>query len=169
MKKIGIGILALFVIFLGLLLLSSQDWHLKRNKLNKLPKGTLTLQKGAIYIDQAGLSWELQPHSKNIFHQPDITPVPSPPIPVPYPNVGPVLNYDPDFPNLKFLSLNEKGGSFEAIMQPDGSYLITGSKQGTYNYSNPSGFRGYTKHAFLDVLPHFFNSNYDDSLNQLPE
>jgi hypothetical protein len=169
MKKLGIVLFVCLLIITGLMILSNGDWHLKRNKLNKLPKGILALKKGTIYTDQDGLNWELQAHSKNIFHQPDITPVPAPPIPVPYPDVEPALKYDPDFPNLKFLSLDGKGGSYECILQPDGLFLIIGKKQGTYNYSNPSGVWGYTKHAFLDVLPHFFNSNYDDSLNQLPE
>lgn len=169
MKKIGFAVLLIITIVIGLMVVSCGEWHLKRNKRNKLPKGTLTLQNGAIYMDEAGLSWELQPHSKNIFHQPENTPVPAPPISVPYPNVDPALNYDADYPNLKFLSLDGKGGSYECILQPDGSYLITGKKQGTYNYSNPSGLWGYIKHGLLDVLPHFFNSNYDDSLNELPE
>lgn len=124
--------------------------------------------EGNFYKDEAGLIWELQPNSKNIFHQPDQTPVPAPPIPVPYPNILPALNYNPDYPNLKFLSLDGKGGSFEGILQPDGTYLIKGKKQGTFNYANPLGFWGYFKHAVLDVIPHLFNSNYDESLNKVP-
>ena len=72
----------------------------------------------------------------------------------------------PNYPNLKFLSPDGDGGSYEAILQPDGTCLITGKKQGTYNYSDPTGFMGYFKHIFMDVIPHFFTSDYDDSLNK---
>ena len=147
-------------------LLSHGDWHLKRNKRNKLPRGKLTQIEGSAYLDEAKMKWILQPNSKNIFHQPDITPEPAPPIPIPYPNVGPRLTYDPDYPNLKLLSSDGEGGSYEAILQSDGNYLITGKKQGTYNYSDPSGFMGYLMHGLLDVIPHFFTSDYDDSLNK---
>ncbi len=148
-------------------LLSQGDWYLKRNMQNILPKGKLTQLEGSFYLDEEGVKWILQPHRKNIFHQPDVTPVPAPPIPIPYPNVLPPLSYDPDFPNLKFLSPDGHGGSFEGILQPDGSFLIDGKKQGTYNYSDPTGFMGYVKHAFMDVIPHFFSSDYDDSLNRV--
>lgn len=166
MKKI-IGIISLILIIIVVVYwISSQgDWHLKRNRYNILPTGHLKLNDGQYYTDEALVVWELQPHTKNIFHQPDVTPAP-PGVPIPYPNISPQLKYDPDHPNLKFLSMDGKGGSCEAILQPDGTYLITGPKQGTYNYSNPEGILGYFKHAVFDVMPHFFNSNYDDSLNQ---
>jgi hypothetical protein len=157
----------LLLIFMGIL--SQGDWHLKRNKHNRLPNGKLTQVEGQKYLDEAGLTWILQPDSKNIFHQPDKLPQPAPPIPVPYPNVSPSLKYNPDYPNLKFLSPDGKGGSYEAIMQSDGSFLISGKKQGTYNYSDPTGFMGYLKHIFMDVIPHFYTSDYDDSLNKVRE
>jgi hypothetical protein len=164
MRILIISVFVILVLLIVLALVSRGDWHLKRNSLNKLPVGKLSLKEGSFYSDESGLLWELQPHHKNIFHQPENTPVP--PIPVPYPNVSPPLVFDPYHPNLKFLSSDESGGSYEAILQQKGTYLVTGKKQGTYNYSNPSGFWGYIKHGLLDVLPHFFNSNYDDSLNR---
>lgn len=167
MKKIGFGFLGIFVILLILGLLSRGDWHLKRNKQNKLPSGKLTQVEGNIYLDEIAVEWIVQPNSRNIFHQPDKTPVPAPPIPVPYPNIWPPLKYDPDYPNLKFLSPDTYGGSCETILQPDGTYLISGKKQGTYNYADPSGFTAYVKHIFFDVIPHFFSSDYDDSLNKV--
>ncbi|RLD45373.1 MAG: hypothetical protein DRI89_01295 [Bacteroidetes bacterium] len=164
MKKIGFSVLGIFMLFLIMGLISQGDWHLKRNKQNKLPTGKLTQVEGKIYLDEHALKWILQPNSRNVFHQPDKTPVSGPSIP--YPNVSPPLNYDPDYPNLKFLSPDEQGGSYEAILKPDGLFLITGKKQGTYNYSDPSDFIGYMKHVLMDVIPHFFSSDYDDSLNK---
>lgn len=167
MRILIISIFVILILLIVLALISRGDWHLKRNSLNKLPVGKLMLKEGSVYSDASGLLWELQPHSKNIFHQPEITPVP--PIAVPYPNVTPQLDFDPDHPNLKFLCSDGGDGSFEAILQQDGNYLVSGKKQGTYNYANPSGFWGYIKHGLLDVLPHFFNSDYDDSLNRLEQ
>ena len=146
-------------------IVSQGDWHLKRNKYNKLPHGKLIQKTDSLYIDANRVEWILQPSNMNIFHQPEKVPLPAPPIPIPYPNLKPPVDYDPYHPNIKLLSLDAKGGSFEAILQPDGTYLITGKKQGTYNYSNPSGFFGFLKHTILDVIPHFFASDYDESLN----
>jgi len=164
MKKLKYTVsgIVLFLVVMGLA--SRGDWHLKRNKHNRLPKGKLKLVEGDRYLDESGTAWILQPNSKNLFHQPANTPVPAPPLP--YPNISPSIHYDPDYPNLKFLSPDGHGGSYEVIIQPDGSFLLTGKKQGTYNYSDPSGFWGYTKHIFLDVLPHLFSSDYDESLNK---
>lgn len=138
MRILLISVFAIFILLVVLALVCRGDWHLKRNSLNKLPVGKLMLTEGSIYGDESGVHWELQPHSKNIFHQPEITPVL--PIEKPYPNIIPPLVFDPYHPNLKFLSNDGGGGSFEAILQQDGTYLLTGKKQGTYNYSNPSGF-----------------------------
>jgi hypothetical protein len=165
MKMTFYFVLGIIVMLLIMALISQGDWHLKRNRQNKLPSGKLTLIEGEIYLDENDMKWALQPNSKNIFHQPDKRPMP--PIPEPYPNVFPPLKYDPEYPNLKLLSLDGHGGSFEAILQPDGTYLISGKKQGTYNYSNPIGFSGYLKHIIVDVIPHFFSSDYDDSLNKV--
>ncbi len=68
--------------------------------------------------------------------------------------------YDPKNPNLKFLSKTANGGSYEAILQPNGEYLTEGKKKGTYNYGHPDGLWGSLKHTFFDVIPHFVNSNY---------
>jgi hypothetical protein len=169
MKKTVSVLIGLFLLFIFIGVLSHGDWHLKRNKHNRLPKGKLTQTDGQKYFDEAGLTWILQANSKNIFHQPDKLPQPAPRIPLLYPNVSPSLDYDPNYPNLKFLSPDGKGASFEAILQPDGTFLINGKKQGTYNYSDPTGFMGYLEHVLLDVIPHFFSSDYDDSLNNVIE
>jgi hypothetical protein len=132
----------------------------KRNRNNKLPIGKLTKTNGTNYIDEAKLNWVLQSNSMNIFHQPNNIPVPKPA--VAYPNVSPQLKYKPNYPNLKFLSTDGNGGSYEAILQPNGTYLITGKKQGTYNYSNPTGFFGFAKHIpdeWLQNLP----ANYQNT------
>ena len=165
-NKIIIISSGLFGTLLVIALVSQGDWHLKRNKHNKLPFGMLSQKTDSLYLDENKVEWILQPHNMNIFHQPETVPVPAPPIPIPFPNVQPPLDYDPNHPNRKLLSRDGKGGSYEAILKPDGSYLITGKKQGTYNYSNPSGFLGFVKHTIFDVIPHFFTSKYDDSLNQ---
>jgi len=117
----------------------------------------LTVISERQYQDSTGLIWELQPHSKNIFHQPDL---PVPKVEHPYPIVSGGLLYDAEYPNLKFLCLNDDGSSFEAILQPDGSYLTTGKLKGTYNYSHPEGFWGNTMHIILDVIPHLVSSKY---------
>ena len=97
------------------------------------------------------------PQSKNIFHQPDqaVDIVDNP-----YPNVEGVLEFDTKNPNWKLLCRTDNGGSYEAILQPDGTYLKNGLKQGTYNYGHPDGLWGSIKHTFFDVIPHFINANY---------
>ena len=167
MKKTIWTVSGIALILTAMAVASRGDWHLKRNKRNKLPVGKLSLSEGNVYVDEANRKWVLQPHAKNMFHQPGNTPVPIPPDP--YPNVTPAPTYDPDHPNLKFLSPDGRGGSYEAILQPDGSYLLTGKKQGTYNYADPNGFTGYAKHLLMDVLPHLFSSDYDESVNPKPE
>jgi hypothetical protein len=138
-------------------LVGRADWHLNRNQLNQLPDGNLTHLKGNEYLDDSGLSWELQPAIKNKFHQPGYE-IPKPERP--YPNVKGDISYDPKNANLKFLSKLENGGSYEAILQPDGTYLTTGKKQGTYNYGHPDGFLGTFKHVLFDVIPHFSSAKY---------
>jgi hypothetical protein len=78
----------------------------------------------------------------------------------PYPNVNVSLKFDRKNPNLKFLSKIKNNGSYEAILKPNGEYLTEGLKQGTYNYSHPSGFFDSIKHVLFDVIPHFINSKY---------
>lgn len=137
------------------------DVHTNRNQYNIMPKGRLILTpEDSFYKDEEGRVWEKQPQIKNKFHQ---TPSPVPPIAVPYPNVEGPLEFSEESPNWKFLSKEVDGsGSYEAILQPDGTYLTKGKKQGTYNYGHPSGFWGIIKHTFLDVIPHFFNNDYAD-------
>ncbi|ARV06983.1 hypothetical protein BTO04_09920 [Polaribacter sp. SA4-10] len=153
-KKIITVIILLLLIgwFVG-----NSDWHLNRNTHNVLPIGFLKKVTTNFYDDDRGRCWELLPHSKNIFHQPEEE---SKAIENPYSNVDLLPPFDTKNPNIKFLSELENGCSYEAILQPDGTYLTTGRKQGTYNYSHPSGFFGTFKHVILDVIPHFFNDDY---------
>ena len=158
---VGGALAAFYMVLWGV---SRSDWHLKRNRNNTLPEGRLLKVKDSLYIDEKGTGWILQPHRMNVFHQPDSVPVSA--IPKPYPDMNPPPDFDPYHPNLKFLSPDERGGSREAILQPDGSFLVIGSKQGTYNYAHPAGFFGMVKHTLLDVIPHFFSSDYDERLNR---
>ena len=152
-----IVVLILIVWFIG-----ESDWHLDRNKHNQLPIGNLKKVETNLYEDKSGQSWELQPHIKNKFHQPMEE---SKTIENPYPNVDDTLKFDTKNPNLKFLSELDNGGSYEAILKPNGKYLTSGIKQGTYNYGHPSGFWGTFKHVFLDVMPHFVNGKYTEATN----
>jgi hypothetical protein len=162
MKWLVLGLIVVMIV-VAYWIASYGDWHLKRNRNNILPYGKLTLQDDGLYLDDSGIVWELQPDRNNLFHQPDSTPVAAG-VPLPYPNMKPPREYKPDYPNLKFLSLDGKGGSYEGILQPDGTYLVKGKKQGTYNYKHPAGFFGYLLHSLFDVIPHLFNSGYDDNL-----
>jgi hypothetical protein len=156
MKKIIIVFLVILIA--SFFIYGYSETHLNRNKYNRLPNGTLKLKKDQAYIDEDNLVWEKQPQTKNIFHQPEnkVSPVKNP-----YPNVKGSLHFDSNSPNWKFLSeCKGSKGSYEAILQPDGSYLTKGKKQGTYNYGHPSGFLGNLRHTFLDVIPHFINGNY---------
>ncbi len=156
-KKILYVVIIVVVAFYAL---SQSSYHVDRNQYNLLPVGILKPNGATLYVDEADRIWELQPQIKNKFHQPA---GPVPPVPIPYPNVVGSLEFDAHSPNWKFLSQIEEGsGSYEAILQPDGTYLTTGPKQGTYNYGHPSGVWGSLKHTFLDVIPHFFNGEYRD-------
>jgi hypothetical protein len=150
-------IVLIFVLLVSYWIIGQSSWHLNRNKYNKLPEGDLKHLKENMYVDETGLSWELQPHIKNKFHQPDqeIEMVKNP-----YPNVNVSLKFDRKNPNLKFLSKIKNNRSYEAILKPNGEYLTEGLKQGTYNYSHPSGFFDSIKHVLFDVIPHFINSKY---------
>ncbi len=147
----------IFILFVSILIIGHSDWHLNRNKHNKLPEGRLKHLKDDIYTDETGLIWELKPHIKNKFHQPDQE---SEMVNNPYPNVGGTLTFDPENPYLKFLSKIDNNGSYEAILQPNGKYLTEGPQQGSYNYGHPSGFLGSIKHFFLDMIPHSINTEY---------
>lgn len=138
------------------------DVHLNRNQLNKLPVGTLRRVGETNYKDETGRIWELQPHHKNVFHQPEPGQQVKPKH-KPYPNVKGHIPFDIENPNLKFLSKSENGASYEAILQPDGTYLTTGTKQGTYNFADPTGISGMIKHTIFDILPHFMDDNYSEN------
>lgn len=145
------------LLVISLLIFSFSDLHLKRNQYNQLPKGYLSSISPTIYQDEDGFTWELQPHNMNIFHQPDsVVYAPS----NPYPILENPPIFDSDNPNLKLLCIAENGASYEAILQPNGTYLICGPKQGTYNYSHPIGVWGKLIHFFLDMAPGFITSNY---------
>ncbi|KAA3636892.1 MAG: hypothetical protein DWQ02_07545 [Bacteroidetes bacterium] len=152
-----ITISSIIILVAGFWFYGNSGWHLNRNKFNKLPIGDLKHLKGPVYVDDVGHFWELLDQKKNIFHQPDHE---VELIENPYPNVEGSFEMDTKNPNLKFLCKTDSGGSFEAILQPDGTYLTQGLKQGTYNYGHPEGLWGSFKHAILDVIPHFINSNY---------
>ncbi|WP_367390292.1 hypothetical protein [Lewinella sp. LCG006] len=156
MKMIGLIVVVLLMVTLWWA--GYSDWHLNRNQHNLLPMGQLVQVVGTTYQDSNGRRWELQPASKNIFHQPDETPVSLPNLP--YPNLAGAPIADAMNPNLKFLSPTGKGGSYEAIMQPNGDYLVEAPKMGTYNYGHPSGIWGSLKHVVLDVAPHFICGDY---------
>jgi len=136
-------------------------WHLDRNAYNGIPKGQLTLVKDTLYRDTEDREWIRLPARMNALHQPKGS-IAKPAIP--YGNALSKLNfaYAPNASNLKFLSITEDGGSMEAILQPDGTYLESGPLFGTYNYGHPEGFWGIVKHTVWDVLPHFANGNYRD-------
>lgn len=146
--------------------MGQSSWHLDRNVHNVLPAGILTLEKGMLYQDTTGREWIRLPANMNAFHQPK-KPVAAPA--QPYGNAISELtfNYDADNSNLKFLSKTVDGGSFEAILQPDGTYLETGPQLGTYNYGHPQGAWGLVRHTVWDVLPHFANGNYRVSEEKL--
>jgi len=152
------AIILILIVIVAFWIMGNSDWHLDRNKHNKLPEGNLkTIVKHETYEDENKLIWELQPAIKNKFHQPDheVEMVDNP-----YPNLEYTKPFDTKNPNLKFLSETPNGGSYEVIIQPDGTYLTEGKKMGTYNYGHPDGLLGSLKHTLYDVIPHFVNSNY---------
>lgn len=153
-------LLTLILLLIGLIVFSFSDTHLKRNRNNKLPKGYLTELETNQYKDENGLIWELQPHNMNIFHQPNEDETVIKPE-KPYPILENPPSFDIENPNLKLLCELESGASYEAILLPDGTYLTTGTKQGTYNYSHPKGLWGKLMHFFFDMAPGFVTSNYE--------
>ena len=158
---------SLLVLFLAACWAMGQSrWHLDRNARNALPTGTLTLKQGMLYEDTTGREWIRLPAHMNAFHQPK-KPVAAPPQPYGDAISKLTFEYEADNPNLKFLSKTEDGGSFEAILQTDGTYLETGPHLGTYNYGHPQGAWGMVRHAVWDVLPHFANGNYRVSAEKL--
>ena len=66
------AIILILIVIVAFWIMGNSDWHLDRNKHNKLPKGNLiTIVKHETYEDENELIWELQPAIKNKFHQPD--------------------------------------------------------------------------------------------------
>lgn len=146
--------------------MGQSDWHLERNAHNDLPTGVLTLKNDMLYSDSSGREWVRLPSHMNAFHQPGH------PVAAPSQPYGNAINkltfeYEPNNPNLKLLSKTSDGGSLEAILQPDGTYLETGPQLGTYNYGHPEGLLGFVRHTIWDVLPHFANSHYRGSEEKL--
>ncbi len=132
-------------------------WHVRRNQFNKDPIGIFIYQGNQRYLDGGGLTWRLVPPSGSVYHQ---TPLESE-LRHYYSNfeVPPIFN--PESPNLKMLSKTNNGASFEAVVLPNGTLLLAGAQQATYNYSDPSGLLGNIGHLFLDLIPHWINSNYE--------
>jgi len=161
MKRKRNWLIILIALLASAFLTCQLPWHVNRNTHNVLPTGKLTLVAANTYQDEQQLIWELQPQQLNIFHQPEH---PIEHLKNAYPNLNQKPVLDLHNPNLKLLSKTGNGASYEAILQPNGSYLTTGPTQGTYNYGHPAGFIGITKHTLLDVIPHFINAHY-----QLPE
>ena len=151
------GVLVLFITVIFYWITCQFSWHLNRNSLNVLPKGELTQIDISLYQDENHLIWELQPHLMNVFHQPEGV-IES--VEIAYPNMDTSPMFDIENPNLKLLRKTKDGGSHEAILQPNGTYLSKGPKKATYNYGHPEGVWGMTKHIILDVFPHFANSDY---------
>ena len=149
----------LIVFFAVCWTMGQSNWHLDRNAYNDLPAGKLTLVKDSLYRDTSDRKWIRLPAHMNAFHQPD-HPVTAPTQPYGGAITPLTSAYEPDKPNLKFLSKTVDGGSFEAILQPDGTYLETGPQLGTYNYGHPQGIWGMVRHTVWDVLPHFANGDY---------
>lgn len=169
-------------------------WHLGRVALYSMyPKGRLTPRGGAspsfdyrggllypapernTYTDAAGVAWVLNPDWQAAFHQPEW------------------WDGEGDAPNKKFVALDGRGGSYEAVLQPDGtatwsargprgqySYdalnwlrAARGMKWiGTYNYADatePVSQPGLL-HWIVDVRPHDKDANYapiPDGLSEL--
>ncbi|GLR16685.1 eCIS core domain-containing protein [Portibacter lacus] len=136
----------------GAAIYSTTDDHRERNVQNRFPAGILRdsvtgvtgsyeyVEGGSnLYLDDENREWRLLSDAKNVFHQPE----------------GAPSGFSP---NKKFLSFDTRGGSFEAILQPnpDGTYtnnwLNSGDRQGTYNYYDPD--TAPVGHVLYDVLPH---------------
>lgn len=160
MKRRYKWLLVLTILILSIWGLSNGSWHTARNDYNLFPVSGLTHLQDNIYLDTLGIRWELQPHSMNTFHQP-VEPIEF--TGIPYAPVLTGVEYDPEYPNLKFLSVDDEGGSYEAILQPNGQFLNTGPLLGTYNYCHPEGFFGKIGHGILDVIPHLFCGTYDST------
>lgn len=156
-KVLRVLIILIASIFLLEFVFAFSSWHLDRNIANVLPEGKLIFIKGNQFKDSKKRVWKLQSQQNNMFHQPtsrftyknDF-----------YPNFNVRLRVNRDKPNIKLLSETGRCSSFEAILQPDGTYLMSGKERSTYNYCHPKDFFGKVGHLFVDVIPHLINSDY---------
>lgn len=157
-KKLITALLSILLLFGALVIYSFSSMHTHRNRLNVFPQGALQQIGNRLYMDEAQQTWILQAHSENIFHQPSKLPLTL--HSKYYANIHPSPLIDSMHPNIKLLCELPNGSSYEAILQPNNTYLNKGPKQGTYNYSHPISTWGKMKHIILDVAPHFINDRY---------
>ena len=145
--------------------------HRNRGELNQLPDGFLTPKNNSSrifdhspngdneYLDESGRTWVLFSDDGNKFHKLDEM-------------------KGSGFKTYKFVSKDDKGGSYEAIFVPgqngddffsNGKWLTTGEKQGTYNRVHYEGdLKTWLGHGFRDVVPHFYigGKKYKDIYRQ---
>ncbi len=152
----------LAALLLGLLLFSFSDYHLNRNINNQLPIGKLSNIDEITFSDEMENTWILQPNSKNEFHQPSEIFLNDVSFPYSILEIPPKIN--PEYPYLKLLCIQKDGSSYEAILKPNNEYLTIGKERGTFNYASPEGLWGSIKHTFIDVIPHFICSEYEQRL-----
>ncbi|WP_051385553.1 hypothetical protein [Actinokineospora inagensis] len=129
-------------------------WPLKP-KADASPAFEYSDKSDNMYTDQAGVPWRLMSPCESAYHQTSGTFVSL---------VACKTGYLAD--NKKFVALDDSGGSFEAILQPDsphgtatydkGNWLTTGAKVGTYNYADPQPgcLQCQLAHYLLDMRPH---------------
>lgn len=143
-------------------------WHYGRTYMfSMIPVGSLTPVGGASaefdnnfltssqYQDANGNTWELYGKYWSQYHQPPGS---------------------ADSPNKKFVLPDSRGGSFEAILMPDGAsatvpakapytyrtnnWLTSGPLMGTYNYADGgASLQSFFGHLGLDVVWHSIDQN----------
>ncbi|MEZ5259333.1 MAG: hypothetical protein R2705_21360 [Ilumatobacteraceae bacterium] len=167
-------------------------WHLGRNYMYSMkPVGELrrrtsagsltvdrTMDVDSMYgyndfVDANGVVWELQASGQSVLHQPE--------------GAAALRPGQPVF--KKFVAADSAGGSFEVILMPNGwtesgpgssvaapsyqtNWLVTGTKQGTYNHYHFSSkyvasttaavnhAEAFVGHATIDIFPDFFDKAY---------
>ncbi len=164
---------------------SNSERHTERNQHNQLPTGILRKESDGSagiydyddggdnnYVDDAGRVWVQMSEGESVYHQPKE--IVDGAIDYQWQSFAAWWNDEElgDLPNKKFISRDDQGGSFEAVLQPneDGTYtnnwLNSGTQQGTYNYSSPDSFGGKIGHFVDDVLPHYLNEDYGSTPTQ---
>ncbi|MEV4411377.1 hypothetical protein [Catellatospora sp. NPDC049609] len=141
------------------------NWHLGRVYLYSMyPAGELTPRDGASpdfayhaerheYVDKAGVTWLLWEDGLAKYHQPA------------------EFQDAAVKPNKKFTAVDAAGGSFEAVLMPDGAtptqpvpppyryqtanWLTTGPLIGTYNYTD-----SHPEHRYWQGAEHFVDDMY---------